>query len=235
MERLDKLLAGTGRWSRKEVKQLVRQGRVTADGAVAARPEDKYPAGAVITVDGERVRCGGYVYVLLNKPAGVLTATRDSGRTTVLDLLPDWLRRTGLSPVGRLDRDTEGLLLLTDNGPLAHRLLSPKYHVSKTYYARVDGKLGEADRAALAAGITLGDGLRCLPAELEILEDGHACRITLREGKYHQVRRMLAARNAPVTLLRRVAMGPLSLDGDLAAGQWRFLTDSERFALEAST
>lgn len=231
MERLDKLLAGTGKWSRREVKALVRQGLVRVDGRLAASAEDKLdPAVAVVTVAGETVALHRFTYVLLHKPAGVLTATEDRKQPTVLDLLPPELRRIGLAPVGRLDKDTEGLLLLTNDGELAHRLLSPKYHVDKRYLARVDGELSAADTEAFARGMTLGDGLECLPAGLEVLPD-RVCIVTLREGKFHQVKRMLAARGAPVLYLKRLSMGPLTLDDSLAAGAYRLLRAEEISAL----
>ena len=231
MERLDKLLAGTGKWSRREVKALVRQGLVRVDGRLAASAEDKLdPAVAVVTVAGETVALHRFTYVLLHKPAGVLTATEDRKQPTVLDLLPPELRRIGLAPVGRLDKDTEGLLLLTNDGELAHRLLSPKYHVDKRYFARVDGELSAADAEAFARGMTLGDGLECLPAGLEVLPD-RVCIVTLREGKFHQVKRMLAARGAPVLYLKRLSMGPLTLDDSLAAGAYRLLRAEEILAL----
>lgn len=231
MERLDKLLAGTGKWSRREVKALVRQGLVRVDGRLAASAEDKLdPAAAVVTVAGETISLCRFTYVMLHKPAGVLTATEDRKQPTVLDLLPPELRRIGLAPVGRLDKDTEGLLLLTNDGELAHRLLSPKYHVDKRYFARVDGELSAADMEAFARGMTLGDGLECLPAGLELLP-GHGCIVTLREGKFHQVKRMLAARGAPVLYLKRLSMGPLTLDDSLAAGAYRLLRAEEISAL----
>jgi 16S rRNA pseudouridine516 synthase len=231
MERLDKLLAGTGKWSRREVKALVRQGLVRVDGRLAASAEDKLdPAAAIITVAGETVALHRFTYVMLHKPAGVLTATEDRKQPTVLDLLPPELRRIGLAPVGRLDKDTEGLLLLTNDGELAHRLLSPKYHVDKRYLARVDGELSAADAEAFARGMTLGDGLECLPAGLEVLPD-RVCVVTLREGKFHQVKRMLAARGAPVLYLKRLSMGPLTLDDSLAAGAYRLLRAEEISAL----
>lgn len=231
MERLDKLLAGTGKWSRREVKALVRQGLVRVDGRLAASAEDKLdPAAAIITVAGETVALHRFTYVMLHKPAGVLTATEDRKQPTVLDLLPPELRRIGLAPVGRLDKDTEGLLLLTNDGELAHRLLSPKYHVEKRYLARVDGELSAADAEAFARGMTLGDGLECLPAGLEVLPD-RVCIVTLREGKFHQVKRMLAARGAPVLYLKRLSMGPLTLDDSLAAGAYRLLRAEEILAL----
>lgn len=231
MERLDKLLAGTGKWSRREVKALVRQGLVRVDGRLAASAEDKLdPAAAVVTVAGETISLCRFTYVMLHKPAGVLTATEDRKQPTVLDLLPPELRRIGLAPVGRLDKDTEGLLLLTNDGELAHRLLSPKYHVEKRYFARVDGELSATDAEAFARGMTLGGGLECLPAGLELLP-GHACIVTLREGKFHQVKRMLAARGAPVLYLKRLSMGPLTLDDSLAAGAYRLLRAEEISAL----
>lgn len=231
MERLDKLLAGTGKWSRREVKALVRQGLVRVDGQLAASAEDKLdPAAAIITVAGETISLCRFTYVMLHKPAGVLTATEDRKQPTVLDLLPPELRRIGLAPVGRLDKDTEGLLLLTNDGELAHRLLSPKYHVDKRYLARVDGELSAADAEAFARGMTLGDGLECLPAGLEVLPD-RVCIVTLREGKFHQVKRMLAARGAPVLYLKRLSMGPLTLDDSLAAGAYRLLRAEEISAL----
>lgn len=231
MERLDKLLAGTGKWSRREVKALVRQGLVRVDGRLAASAEDKLdPAAAIVTVAGETISLCRFTYVMLHKPAGVLTATEDRKQPTVLDLLPPELRRIGLAPVGRLDKDTEGLLLLTNDGELAHRLLSPKYHVDKRYLARVDGELSAADTEAFARGMTLGDGLECLPAGLEVLPD-RVCIVTLREGKFHQVKRMLAACGAPVLYLKRLSMGPLTLDDSLAAGAYRLLRAEEILAL----
>ncbi len=234
-ERLDKLLASTGRWSRSEVKRLVREGRVFVDGRIAALAEEKYdPRSVAFSVDGEAVRLQKFVYVMLNKPAGVLSATEDGKGRTVLDLLPEAYQKRGLFPVGRLDKDTEGLLLLTNDGALAHALLSPKKHVDKVYYARVDGMLTEDDCAAFAAGMTLGDGLSCLPAGLEILFAGTESEalVTLREGKFHQIKRMLAARGKPVLYLKRLSMGALMLDESLASGAWRELTEEEEKRLK---
>ncbi|MBE6940078.1 MAG: 16S rRNA pseudouridine(516) synthase [Ruminococcaceae bacterium] len=227
MERLDKILSGTGRWSRREVKDLVRQGRVLLDDAPAKAPDQKIdPRQTRLRVDGEEILYERFTYLMLHKPAGVLSAVEDSRQKTVLDLLPEYLRRRNLSPVGRLDKDTEGLLLLTNDGDLAHRLLSPRHHVDKVYYARVEGALEESDVAAFAAGITLGDGLECLPAGLEILSPCEAL-VTLQEGKFHQVKRMLAARGKPVVYLKRLKMGPLTLDDALVPGAFRPLTEEE--------
>ena len=232
LERLDKLLASTGRWSRKEVKDLVRQGRVLVNGRPVLRSEEKWePTETELTVDGQRVDCAPFVYLMLHKPAGLLSATEDRDQRTVLDLLPEHLRRRGLFPVGRLDKDTEGLLLLTNDGPLAHRLLAPRHHVDKTYFVRVDGELDGADAAAFAAGMMLEDGLACLPAGLEVLEQPDTALVTLHEGKYHQIKRMLAARGKPVVYLKRLTMGPLMLDPALERGEWRPLSAEEVAAL----
>ena len=235
MERLDKIISATGKKSRREVREMVRQGRVLVDGKPAPAADMKVdPQTAVILLDGEPLGYEKFTYVMLHKPAGVLTATEDRRQETVLDLLPPELRRRALSPVGRLDKDTEGLLLLTNDGQLAHRLLSPKSHVDKVYYARVDGALEPGDIAAFAAGMTLGDGLECLPAGLEILAAGETseCLVTLREGKFHQVKRMLAARGKPVEYLKRLSMGSLRLDDTLAPGEFRLLTAAEEAQLQ---
>lgn len=234
-ERLDKLLSSTGRWSRREVKELIRQGRVWVDGVPARRPEEKCEPGAAgLTVDGERVDCAPFVYLMLHKPAGLLSATEDRRQKTVLDLLPEHLRRRGLFPVGRLDKDTEGLLLLTNQGDLAHDLLSPKKHVDKEYGVRVEGRLTAADCAAVKAGLHLDDGLDCQPAELAILPNtgGREAHITIREGKFHQIKRMMACLGKPVLYLERVRMGNLTLDSALPRGSWRFLTEDEVRGLE---
>jgi len=232
LERLDKLLASTGRWSRKEVKDLVRQGRVLANGRPVLRSEEKWEQTETeLTVDGQRVDCAPFVYLMLHKPAGLLSATEDRDQRTVLDLLPEHLRRRGLFPVGRLDKDTEGLLLLTNDGPLAHALLAPGRHVDKVYYVEVDGRLDQQDRRAFQAGVTLADGTVCQPADLTVLDPPSQGLVTLREGKYHQVKRMLAARGKPVTYLKRLSMGPLTLDPALPAGAWRPLTPEEKASL----
>ena len=231
MERLDKIIANRGIATRREVKDLVRQGRVLVDGVPASAPDVKVAVEtAAITVDGVAVSGERHVYVMLHKPAGVLTATEDKRQATVLDLIPEELRRRGLAPVGRLDKDTEGLLLLTDDGELTHRLLSPKYHVDKVYYARVEGVPDAEDAAAFAAGLLLGDGLQCLPARLEPL-GGDECLVTLREGKFHQVKRMLASRGKPVRYLKRLSMGPLRLEETLLPGQCRALEPEELAAV----
>ena len=230
MERVDKLLAATGRWSRREAKELCRAGRVRADGVQVRSGEDKLPDTAVLTVDGETVAAEGSVWLLLHKPAGVLSARSDSRQPTVLSLLPERFQRMGLFPVGRLDKDTEGLLLLTNDGTLAHRLLSPRRHVDKVYYVEVDGTLDGEDAAAFAEGMILADGERCLSAGLRPLGENRG-EITLREGKYHQIKRMLGQRGKPVTYLKRVAFGPLILDETLGRGEWRCLTRQERTAL----
>lgn len=230
LERLDKIIASTGRWSRREVKNLIRQGRVLVDGMPPRSAEEKAdPEAAEIVVNGEAITYRRYTWIMLNKPAGYLSATEDGRGKTVLDLLPPELQKQKLFPVGRLDKDTEGLLLLTNQGGLAHDLLSPRHHVDKVYYTRVSGRLTEEDCAAFAAGMTLDDGLVCLPAGLEILSAGEEseARVTLREGKFHQIKRMLAQRGKPVLYLERIAMGNLPLDPGLERGKFRFLTEKE--------
>lgn len=234
-QRLDKIIASTGRWSRREVKELVRQGRVTVNGAAARSAEEKTdPETAEITVNGEALTWRQYTWVMLNKPAGYLSATEDGRGATVLDLLPQELQRQHLFPVGRLDKDTEGLLLLTNQGDLAHDLLAPKKHVDKEYGVRVEGCLTAADCAAVKAGLHLDDGLDCQPAELAILPDtgGREAHITIREGKFHQIKRMMAYLGKPVLYLERVRMGNLTLDSALPRGSWRFLTEDEVCGLE---
>lgn len=232
MERLDKVLAATGRWSRSQAKALVKGGRVLVDGRPAQRAEDKIGEAAVVTVDGHPIRTARTVWLMLHKPQGVVSSTEDPRERTVLSLLPPELRRIGLFPVGRLDKDTEGLLLLTNDGAAAHRLLAPGRHVDKVYYAEVDGALGEDDIAAFAAGIALRDGTVCRPAGLSVGDAPDRCLVTIHEGKYHQVKRMLAARGKPVRYLKRLSMGPLSLDPALPLGAWRPLRPDEVALLE---
>lgn len=231
MERLDKILANTGRWSRKEARELIRAGRVSVDGVTARAPEDKADPAAVFTVDGERISGEKQVYLMLHKPAGLVSATEDPLQPTVLELLPEHLRRVGLFPAGRLDKDTEGLLLLTNDGPLAHRLLSPRRHVDKTYFVRADRPFDGADEAAFAAGMVLRDGLHCLPARLERLDCPEEALVTIQEGKYHQIKRMVASQYKQVVYLKRLSMGALKLDPALEKGAWRYLTPAECAAL----
>lgn len=230
MERLDKVVANTGEWSRREARELIRAGRVAVDGMPCRQPEAKVGADAVVSVDGRRISSGP-VYLMLHKPGGVVSATEDLREPTVLSLLPEKYSRMGLFPAGRLDKDTEGLLLLTDDGPLAHRLLAPKNHVDKRYYMEVDGCLNGEDCLAVERGLTLEDGYTCLPAVLEPQPGGRSAYITLREGKYHQIKRMMAARGKPVTYLKRLSFGPLELDPELPPGGWRALTQEEIKAL----
>ena len=226
MERLDKRLADTGKWSRKEARELIRAGRVAVGGAPCRAPEAKVGEDEPVTVDGAAIGGGGPVYLMLNKPAGVVSSTDEPGERTVLDLLGAEYQNIGLFPAGRLDKDTEGLLLLTNDGPLAHRLLAPKSHVDKVYYVEVSGILDQEDVEAVRQGMTLGDGYECLPGELKLLSSNSA-HITLHEGKYHQVKRMLASRGKPVTYLKRIKFGPLALDESLPKGSWRPLSDKE--------
>ena len=231
MMRLQKFLALSGVASRRNSEKLIADGHVAVNGKVITEMGVQVDESAdVVTVDGKVCKIQEEKhYLAYNKPMGEVTTVADpEGRPTVMDKFRDYPVR--LYPVGRLDYDSEGLLLLTNDGELAHRLLSPKYHVEKRYFARVDGELSAADTEAFARGMTLGDGLECLPAGLEVLPD-RVCIVTLREGKFHQVKRMLAARGAPVLYLKRLAMGPLTLDDSLAAGAYRLLRAEEILAL----
>ena len=231
MERLDKFLCDSGAGTRSQVKVMLKAGRVTVDGKVEKDNGRKVdPKTQTITLDGEVL--GGYrrIVVMLNKPAGFVTATEDKTERTVMELLPNEMKHLDLKPVGRLDKATEGLLLFTNDGDLLHRLISPKKEVPKIYYARHEGRANEEDVAAFAAGLTLRDGTVCLPAKLEPLGAGESL-VTVCEGKYHQVRRMMASREMTVLYLERRQEGNLTL-GDLPRGQVRELTDGEIAMLE---
>lgn len=220
MQRLDKLLSEAGIASRRELKAILRAGRVTVNGAVVTRGEEKFDENtARITLDGVPVELRRTVLLMLHKPAGFVTSTDEPGSRTVMELLPERWRRLGALPVGRLDKDTEGLLLFTNDGQLAHKLISPRSDVWKVYYAEHDGTAQAADVEAFSQGVTLADGTRCLPARLRPIADGK-CYVDVQEGKYHQVRRMLASRGLPVTYLKRVQFGTLEL-GDLPCGEVR--------------
>lgn len=226
-ERLDKQLGNTGRWSRKEAQALIRAGRVTVAGLPERDPGAKPAEGAPLCVDGDPIAAERFVYLMLHKPQGLISSTEDPREPTVLELLPPAYRRIGLFPVGRLDKDTEGLLLLCNDGALAHRLLSPRHHVDKCYYVQVEGDLRTEDVLAFEKGMLLRDGTLCRPAVLDILSPPSEALVTLREGKYHQVKRMLAACGKPVRYLKRLSMGSLHLDDSLQAGAFRSLTAEE--------
>lgn len=223
LTRLDRLLSDMGVASRSELKKIIRDGRVTVDGVPVTSPEKKLEAGACrVTLDGRELSYSRFRYYMLDKPAGLVTATEDKKQPTVLALLTPEMRRMGLFPVGRLDKDTSGLLLLTNDGDFAHRVISPKSGVTKQYRARVEGEPDVRDAEAFARGLTLGDGTLCLPAKLTPLGGGE-CLVTVTEGKYHQVKRMLASRAKPVLELRRLAVGGLRLGDELGPGGVREL------------
>lgn len=225
--RLDKLLCDLGLGTRREVRDWIRAGRVALDGAAARSPELKIdPASCSVSLDGKPLHYQENRYYMMDKPEGVITATEDPAQKTVLDLLPPELRRLGLFPVGRLDKDTSGLLILTDDGDFAHRVTAPKSGVEKRYLAEVDGSLDGEDVRAFAEGLILGDGTRCLPAGLECL-GGNRCIVSVKEGKYHQVKRMLASRGKPVCKLRRLSIGALELDETLGPGGFREMDQHE--------
>lgn len=230
MMRLDKYLCETGFGTRSQVKDLLKKGQVMVNGEVVKKPELKINETTdQILCQGKKVSYQKNIYLMLHKPAGVVSATEDNREKTVLDLVRPEDRKNGLFPVGRLDKDTEGLLLLTDDGELAHRLLSPKKHVDKTYYAKIDGQVTEEHVKQFREGLDIGDEKKTLPAVLTILLSGPVSEIevTIHEGRFHQIKRMFEAVGCKVTYLKRLSMGSLVLDETLPPEEYRPLTESE--------
>ncbi len=240
MKRLDKFLVEMSVASRSTIKDMAKKGRITVNGQIVKASDTKLDESAdVVAVDGQVIAFSSTEYFMLNKPAGVITATLDKKAKTVLDLL-DERTRNDLFPVGRLDKDTEGLLLITNDGDLAHRLLAPKKHVDKVYYADIRGVVTDEHVRQFASGLTLSDGTAVMPGELVVLDvDSTAktsrIRLTIHEGKFHQVKRMFEAVGTEVTYLKRLSMGPLSLDENLLPGEYRRLTDEEINMLKEAT
>lgn len=228
--RLDKFLVSTGEFTRTTAKAAIRRGRVCVDGTPAARPEQKLdPACSTVTLDGAPVAYQEFYYFMMNKPAGYLSATEDRRDATVLDLLPPKYRKIGLFPAGRLDKDAEGFLLLTNDGALAHGLMAPGRHVKKVYEATLDRALEPADIAAFREGVIIDGDYVCMPAELEIVP-GHAGklgRVSVMEGRFHQVKKMFLARNKCVIYLKRIEIGTVKLDFSLQSGAFRELNKLE--------
>ena len=235
--RLDKFLVENGLGSRSQVKEVLKKGLVMVNGRAEKSPKTQIDETAdEIVVFGQKLTYEKFVYYLLNKPKGYISATEDERHKTVLDLLDETARQKEVFPVGRLDIDTHGLLLLTNNGKLAHAMLSPKKHVAKIYRAQVAGMMNQSDVERVARGIELKD-FTCQPAQLKILEvdeenETSLVEISLSEGKFHQVKRMVAACGKEVTDLQRITMGSLQLDPELALGEWRRLTEEELKSLE---
>ncbi len=228
--RLDKLISEAANLSRSQARKLIKDGAVSVDGMTLCTPEKKIcEESSKVTLFGKAIGPGGEKYYMLNKPAGLLSATRDNEQKTVLDLFPPELRARGLFPVGRLDKDTRGLLIISSDGQFSHGVTSPRREVPKRYEAKVEGNLSEDDQMAFEKGIVLRDGTICLPARLEIdEEDKSLAYVTIFEGKYHQVKRMLASLGKPVIALKRLSIGSLQLDEGLEEGQFRELTKDER-------
>ena len=229
--RLDKYLSDMGAGTRSELKKEIRRSGVSVDGTVVTDPGFSVSSSSRVVFRGSVISYEEFVYYMLNKPAGIISASEDGREATVVDLIPEPKRRD-LFPVGRLDRDTEGLLIITNDGALSHRLLSPKHHVDKVYYVRVSGILTDNDIEMFSDGLVLTDGLECLPADLKILsvsEDEYTseAEITIREGKFHQVKRMFSSIGAEVLYLKRLSMGPVVLDPELPPGGSRRLTQDE--------
>ncbi len=231
--RIDKYLGITGCCSRTEAKKIIRAGGVLINGQVVRSPEAKLDADSDrVTFCGKEVIYRKYTYIMMNKPEGVVSATEDGHDRTVLDILPSDMRKTDLFPCGRLDKNTLGLMLITDNGELAHKLLAPKSHVAKRYRYRSKFKITSEDAKRFEKGLILDDGYETKPAKIELDDDGMGGVITLVEGKYHQIKRMLEALDNKIVYLERISFGPLILDASLERGEWRYLTDTETEALE---
>ena len=227
--RLDKLLSSSGLGTRKEVKELIRKKHVIVNNKIITNDDFKVDENTdIIFVDGEEIKYQKYIYIMLNKPAGDVSATFDSKEKTVIDLVSEY-SHYDLFPFGRLDKDTEGLLILSNDGKLAHNLLSNKKHVTKKYYVEVLGKLNENDINIFKEGITIDGNEKCLPAVLEIIESNEKsrCFVTITEGKYHQVKRMFETLKKPVIYLKRVEFGSIHLDSSLSLGQYRLLKEEE--------
>lgn len=236
--RLDKFLASAGYGSRKDIKKLVKEGTVTVNGEVTRDSSVHVaPDKDTVTVNGVIIVYREHVYLMLNKPAGYVSATHDTREQTVIDLVPEEYRHFDLFPVGRLDKDTEGLLLLTNDGHLAHELLAPKKHVSKTYFVRVEGRVTEEHIDRFARGVVLDDGYETRPAEMEIMASGDISEVqlTIYEGKFHQIKRMFQSLDMQVIYLKRTAMGGLPLDSALTPGQLRELSGEEHFLLRRAS
>lgn len=228
MERIDKILANKGFGSRKEVKKIIKEKRVYVNEILVLKDDFKISENDLIQIDDIKFKYNEFVYIMLNKPNGVISSTFDTIHQTVLDLIDD--KTKGLFPVGRLDIDTEGLLLLTNDGQLAHNLLSPKKHIEKTYYVEVNKEINEHDIKKFKDGIILDDGYKTMPAKLVIIENTRnyaKLNVTIREGKFHQIKRMFADLNAKVTYLKRIKMGNLVLDENLLLGNYKELTEIE--------
>lgn len=234
LERLDKIIAARTGYSRRDAKELIRRGRVEVSGKTARTPDAKIDLEAdTLRVEGRELLVKEHLYLMLNKPAGVLSAARDPKQPTVVDLVPEKFRRTGLFPAGRLDKDTEGFVLITDDGEFAHRILSPKGHIPKTYEARLNGPVTPEMIRAFEEGVHLEDGVLCLPARLRVLEEGPhpLAEVVITQGMYHQVKRMFVSHGRKVLSLRRTAMGGLRLDPKLAPGETREILDKELGAI----
>lgn len=245
--RLDKYLSDYTELTRSQAKKVIRQGRVTVNGTVSEKGENRVEGSDTVLFDEKLVRVQKYQYIMLNKPAGLVSATTDDENETVVEYIKgktpvgqdvsefeEMFLAKDLFPVGRLDKDTEGLLILTNDGAVAHRLLSPRRHVDKTYFVRVDTRIDESDRIRMREGLDIGEKKETRPAELEIVSETEAY-LTITEGKFHQVKRMFAKLGKKVLYLKRVRMGKLELDEKLMVGDWRFLTEEEIRALHETT
>lgn len=235
MERLDKILAAQGAYSRKDVKAIIKSGRVTVNGKTVKDSSVKIAEHDIVTLDGTVLVLKKHIYLMLNKPEGIVSASDSKSEKTVIDFVPEEFFRSGLFPAGRLDKDTVGFVLITDDGDFAHRILSPKNHVVKTYEARLAKALTEEQKAMIQNGIVLADGTTCKESRVKILENGDnpLVQIQICEGKYHQIKRMFAAAGNKVVYLKRTKMGNLNLDETLLSGECREITPEELLLIES--
>ncbi len=231
LQRLDKIIASQLNISRTNAKSDIKKGLVSVDGVVVKDPSDSFcPQTSAVVYRGQAISFKEHIYIVMNKPKGVLSASNDKNRKTVVDLVPSHLSRLGLAPVGRLDKDTTGLLLITDDGQFAHKVISPKSNIKKVYEVFLDGPIPPEAVKEFEKGVTLADGTKCLPAKLEILEPQKA-RVEIREGKYHQIKRMFGVVGLGVNGLKRLSIGKLGLPLDLSEGQSRELTEKELWSI----
>ncbi len=227
--RIDKFLSNMGEGSRQQIKKLIKSGAVCVDGQIIYKPDTQIDPSQNIYINGKQIVYRKYIYIMMNKPQNVISATQDTKNKTVIDILDENISKFSLFPVGRLDKDTEGLIILTNDGKLCHNLLAPKKHIPKTYYADIEGEVTDYDINCFKEGVILDDGYKTLPADLKIIKSSNisSIELTIFEGKFHQVKRMFESVNKKVIFLKRIAIGNLKLDKNLDIGKYRYLIESE--------
>lgn len=232
--RIDKFLSNMGEGSRQQIKKLIKSGAVCVDGQIIYKSDTQIDLSQNIYINGKQIIYRKYIYIMMNKPQNVISATQDTKDKTIIDILDESISKFSLFPVGRLDKDTEGLIIITNDGELCHNLLSPKKHIPKTYYADIEGEVTNYDVNLFKEGVVLDDGYKTLPATLKIIKSSNisSIELTIFEGKFHQVKRMFEAVNKKVIFLKRIAIGNLKLDKNLDVGKYRYLTENELNSLK---